>query len=360
MKRRERVCFSEEAFEDADFEADDEDADDEDADDEDAADEDADDEDAADEDAAEDEDVDDEDADDEVADDEDAGAVPSVGVSAFQMRTVAASTEPKSLWTLSGKACAGISHMDKDECFSVVNKYNKRWTRNPKLRTIPDKYQDYRPEGCYRYKGKVWFNPNHNKSASEKVWTRGRRTICLAERFNLMSGDVCFDNTVPTQFGLQDRCKSAAQLVNKYKKLYMVPKKWQSRRPAGCYKFKGAVWWNAKEGLQGETITMKGRERVCFSEEADDEEADFEAAADDEDVDDEDVDDEDVDDENVDDGDADDEDADDEDADDEVADDEDADDEDADEEAADDKDSNDGDAEEVPSAGKKDADGKHW
>jgi len=96
--------------------------------------------------------------------------------------------------------------------------------------------------------------------------TRGRKTVCLAETLGVLAGEVCFDDDVPTHFAIESECNEAAKLVNRYGKVKNVRSKyWQSRRPAGCYKFNGAVWWNAKSFNPDDArITMKWRERVCF------------------------------------------------------------------------------------------------
>jgi len=184
-------------------------------------------------------------------------------VSAFQMRTVAEGTKYQSqiFWTVSGKRCEGHnSSLSKDQCVMAASEVNRR----RKMKEVPSSYRKSRPGGCYRYQRRFWFNPE--QPSSGKVLTRGRKTVCLAETLGVLAGEVCFDDDVPTHFAIESECNDAAKLVNKYGKVKNVRSKyWQSRRPAGCYKFNGAVWWNAKfQNPEDARITMKRRERVCF------------------------------------------------------------------------------------------------
>jgi len=189
-------------------------------------------------------------------------------------------TTTTTLWTLSGEACAGAS-LSKWDCDTAAK--NKRRS----LKFVNGSYQMRRPGGCYRYKRSVWWNANATGTSK-----RGRKSLCLAEEKKLLTGDVCLkDNKVYTpykpgdkrlqlssqkvpvlynhtgsalglqkQLGLKEHCDYAAQLVNKRQRLKIVPQGYQSRRPGGCYKYRGAVWWNPT----ATGVTKEGRQTVCF------------------------------------------------------------------------------------------------
>jgi len=189
-------------------------------------------------------------------------------------------TTTTTLWTLSGEACAGAS-LSKWDCVTAAK------NRRQSLKLVNESYQMKRPGGCYRYKQSVWWNANATGPTK-----RGCKSLCLAEDKKLLTGDVCLkDNKVYTvykpgdarlqlssqkvpvlythtgpalglqkQLGRKEHCDYAAQLVNKRQRLKMVPQGDQSRRPGGCHKYHGAVWWNPN----ATGATKEGRETVCF------------------------------------------------------------------------------------------------
>jgi len=199
-------------------------------------------------------------------------------------------TTTTTMWTLSGEACAGASLL-KNECILAAK------NKGQKFKSLSERYQKRRPGGCYRYKGSVWWN-----AEATGITKRGRKALCLASDRKILLGEICSEDNwvrvaprnrsttgcdltnmkvpilysdytgtyeegactgssgVQKQLGHREHCNYAGRLVNKKHRSKIVPESYQSHRPGGCYKYRGAVWWNPNPT----GTAKKGREIVCF------------------------------------------------------------------------------------------------
>jgi len=199
-------------------------------------------------------------------------------VSALQMQTLRlrAESEETSSWFLFGEVCKGFRSVGEDDCHKAASQLTKR----SRARIVPEWYSTRRKEGCYKFKGVVWWNsPMYGITDSlltegDLQWNsalRGRATVCSASQLKIKSGEVCFNDAIATQFGGKNYCKYAARRINWYQGFNVVPSKYQSKRPEGCYHYKGEVWWNPSklQNPNANHTTKRGRETICFPESLD-------------------------------------------------------------------------------------------